>query len=70
MARRIRKPWRVVLTRPGGETRTEHTSQREAYEVVIAERAKLAEGLTEVTSICVYEYEDGWALYEDALERL
>ena len=63
--RRPRKPWRVLLSRPGGSTRTDYISSQAAYEDVVVEREKAERGETEVTAIRVLQWSDGnWSLYE------
>jgi predicted RecB family nuclease len=63
--RKPSKPWRVLLSRPGGSTRTDYRSSYDAYQDVVSERQKTERGETEVTAIQVHQWINGtWHLYE------
>lgn len=67
MARRP-KPWAVVLRTPGAPIRSEHTSQKKAYETVRDAVAAAKAGTSRTIGIRIEQWEadyNRWVLYDD-----
>jgi hypothetical protein len=56
MARKS-KPWAVIVSTPGGPYRTEHSSQKKAYEKVLAERDAILAGTSRGYKVRVEQWE-------------
>ncbi|GGX49109.1 hypothetical protein [Streptomyces noursei] len=66
MSARPRKPWRVVLNNPTGQSpEAEFTSEAKTYEYVRAELQKAEAGETKTTAIRINQWSDGrWWHFE------
>lgn len=63
------KPWAVIITTPNSEVRTEHRSQRSAYDLANVEREGAIAGHGTATHIRIEQWEPAgnrWALYDTA----
>ncbi|WP_327066824.1 hypothetical protein [Kitasatospora sp. NBC_01302] len=64
MARKS-KPWAVICATPGQPIRTEHTSEKKAFEKVRAEADLVQQGRSRVTRIRVEKWAtDHWQLFD------
>jgi len=71
-ARRPSNPWKVVYSTPGGPYDETHRSRPAAYRAVDAEKQRVADGISRVVRMSIYQWDVGggsWQLYENAWDK-
>ncbi|MEU0060102.1 hypothetical protein [Streptomyces sp. NPDC006334] len=71
-AKKLSKPWRLVLSTPSAPVYTTHRSKPAAYRAVDDEKERVATGMSRVVRIAVEQWDveaQRWVRYENVWDK-